>query len=245
MTLMQIRQELAYIAQQHKQINGFFWGDFLDAVNNAQDAQYPLMTCTLQNSSMQTNSVRVSLVIAVFDKYFEGNFENIDNIHSDCLRILSDIKTTLKQERFADYLDVDPQISTEPFTNRTQDVTAGWAMTITLDVYDAEKWCEIPFTFYDFENGSFPVPECQPVTVTDGTETIEILSGGNYVCQNGGGSSPTEITVSNSNNTYVVTTDEDLELPDTTVNVFIDGVLSGTGSIVTLDPNEEINVLWT
>jgi len=215
MTLMQIRQELAYMAQQHEQINGFFWGDFLDAVNNAQAAQYPLMTCTLQNSSMADNSVTVRLVIAVFDKYFEGNYENIDNIHSDCLRILGDIKTTLKQERFADYLDVEPQISTEPFTNRTQDITAGWAMTISLNVYDAENWCEIPYTFYDFENGTFPVPECPP----------------------------TEITVSNSNDTYVVTTDQDLVLPDTEYIFTVDGNTQPSLFLPTLS-NETINVIW-
>jgi hypothetical protein len=240
MTLMQIRQELAYMAQQHEQINGFFWGDFLDAVNNAQSAQYPLMTCTLQNSSMANNSVTVRLVIAVFDKYFEGNHENIDNIHSDCLRILGDIKTTLKQERFADYLDVEPQISTEPFVNRTQDVTAGWAMTISLNVYDAENWCEIPYTFYDFENGTFPVPECEPVTVTDGAQTIEIPSGGAYVCQSGG--SPSDITVSNSNDTYVVTTSTDLELPNTTVKIFLDGVFQEDVVIPTLDPSNSLTI---
>jgi hypothetical protein len=241
MTLMQIRQELAYMAQQHEQINGFFWGDFLDAVNNAQAAQYPLMTCTLQNSSMANNSVTVRLVIAVFDKYFEGNHENIDNIHSDCLRILGDIKTTLKQERFADYLDVEPQISTEPFTNRTQDITAGWAMTISLNVYDAENWCEIPYTFYDFENGTFPVPECEPVTVTDGNQIIEIPSGGAYVCQSGG--SPSEITVSNSNDTYVVTTDQDLVLPDTEYIFTVDGNTQPSLFLPTLS-NQTINVIW-
>lgn len=238
---MQIRQELAYMAQQHKQINGFFWGDFIDSVNNSTVAQYPLMTCTLQNGALQTNNIRVTLVIAIFDKYFEGNFRNIDEIHSDCLNILTHIKTTLKQERFADFLDVEPQISTEPFTNRTQDVTAGWAMTITLDVYDAEKWCEIPYTFYDFENGTFPVPECSPVIVTDGTETIEVPSGGNYTCQNGGGS-PTEITVTNSNNTYIETSSVDFELPNTTVDIYVDGILNTSTTFATLDPSITINI---
>lgn len=54
-----------------------------------------------------------------------------------------------------------------------------------------------------------------------------------------------EITVSNSNDTYSVTTSEDLVLPDTNVNVYVDGVLSETGTIVTLDNSEEINILWT
>jgi hypothetical protein len=242
MTLMKIRDELAYMAQQHEQINGFWWGDYQDAVNNATEAQYPLMTCTLANGGMSDNNVRVTLVIAVMDKYFEGNYRNIDEIHSDCLQRLTQIKTTLKQERFADFLDLEPQISTEPFVNRSTDVCAGWAMTLTLDVYDAEKWCEIPYSFYDFENGTFVTPECSPVTVTDGSQTVEVPSGGTYICQNGGGGL---INVSNSNGSYSVDTAVDLVLPDTNVNVYVDGLLSGTGTIVTLDSSEEINVLWT
>lgn len=53
------------------------------------------------------------------------------------------------------------------------------------------------------------------------------------------------INVSNSNGTYDVDTSTDLVLPDTNVNVYVDGVLSGTGTIVTLDNSEEINILWT
>lgn len=214
MTLMKIRDELAYIAQQHEQINGFWWGDYEDAVNNATEAQYPLMTCTLANGGMSDNNVRVTLVIAVMDKYFEGNYRNIDEIHSDCLQRLSQIKTTLKQERFADFLDVEPQISTEPFVNRSTDVCAGWAMTLTLDIYDAEKWCEIPYSFYDFENGTFVTPEC---------------SG--------------EITVSNSDDSYSVTTSQNLVLPDTELVFTVAGNVQPSIFVHTLS-NQTINIVW-
>lgn len=238
MTLMKIRDELAYMAQQHEQINGFWWGDYEDAVNNATEAQYPLMTCTLANGGMSDNNVRVTLVIAVMDKYFEGNYRNIDEIHSDCLQRLTQIKTTLKQERFADFLDVEPQISTEPFVNRSTDVCAGWAMTLTLDVYDAEKWCEIPYSFYDFENGTFVVPECSPVTVTDGDSVVEVPSGGSYVCSGVG-----EITVSNSDDSYVVTTSTNLVLPDTELVFTVAGNVQPSIFVPTLS-NQIINIQW-
>ena len=239
MTLMKIRDELAYMAQQHQQINGFWWGDYEDAVNNATEAQYPLMTCTLANGGMSDNNVRVTLVIAVMDKYFEGNYRNIDEIHSDCLQRLTQIKTTLKQERFADFLDVEPQIITEPFVNRSTDVCAGWAMTLTLDVYDAEKWCEIPYSFYDFENGTFVVPECSSVTVTDGYSVVEVPCGGSYICQSGGG----EITVSNSDDSYSVTTSQNLVLPDTELIFTVAGNVQPSIFVPTLSP-QTINVVW-
>ena len=92
-------------------------------------------------------------------------------------------------------------------------------------------------------NGSsYTVPNT-PIELVDseGTviETVMIpsVSGGQIVVTVGG-----EITVSNSNNTYSVTTDENLELPNTTVNVYVDGILNQTGTIVTLDPNQTINI---
>ena len=92
-------------------------------------------------------------------------------------------------------------------------------------------------------NGSsYTVPNT-PIELVDseGTviETVMIpsVSGGQIVVTVGG-----EITVSNSNDTYSVTTDENLELPNTTVNVYVDGILNQTGSIVTLDPNSVINI---
>jgi hypothetical protein len=92
-------------------------------------------------------------------------------------------------------------------------------------------------------NGSsYTVPNT-PIELVDseGTviETVMIpsVSGGQIVVTVGG-----SITVSNSNDTYSVTTDENLELPNTTVNVYVDGILNQTGSIVTLDPNSVINI---
>jgi hypothetical protein len=92
-------------------------------------------------------------------------------------------------------------------------------------------------------NGSsYTVPNT-PIELVDseGTviETVMIpsVSGGQIVVTVGG-----EITVSNSNDTYSITTDENLELPNTTVNVYVDGILNQTGTIVTLDPNSVINI---
>jgi hypothetical protein len=95
-------------------------------------------------------------------------------------------------------------------------------------------------------NGSnFTIPNTMVELVDNEGNVLETVylpsvSGGQIEVTVGG-----EITVSNSNNTYSFTTNANLTLPDTNVNVYVDGVLSGTGTIVTLDSSEEINVLWT
>ncbi len=67
-TLNQIMLELQEIATQHRQINEFFQGDFLDAISR-DAAQYPLMVATLQPSGMGAGYVNVNFVITICDKY--------------------------------------------------------------------------------------------------------------------------------------------------------------------------------
>jgi hypothetical protein len=66
---------------------------------------------------------------------------------------------------------------------------------------------------------------------------IPSVSGGQIVVTVGG-----EITVSNSNDTYSVTTDENLVLPNTDLDIYVDGVLEDSITFVTLDNSTTINI---
>jgi len=150
-TLNALMREFEIIANEHRQINSFFQGDYLDAVS--RDAiDYPLMVVTLQPGSLVDFGVQVNAIISIADKYNLQEYRQVNEIHSDCLSICKDIHTILKQWRFEEFLDVEGSISTSPFINRTQDVTAGWTMNIAMNVYDNEDWCAIPMDNYNFEN---------------------------------------------------------------------------------------------
>lgn len=150
-TLNQIKKEFNEIATEHRQINSFFFGDFVDAIN--RDAvSYPMLVVTVQPGSMDDTSVMVNLQVTICDKYNESDYSQIDEIHSDALQVCNDIRITLKQYRFEDYMSVEGAIAVNPFINRGADMTAGWTMNIALDVYDNEDFCSIPFDNYDFMN---------------------------------------------------------------------------------------------
>ena len=110
------------------------------------------MVTTIQPGTIDDESIYVNLQIIICDKYNESNYSQIDEIHSDCLQVCNDIRITLKQYRFEDYLSIDGAISTDPFINRGADMTAGWTMNVTLNIYDNEDWCAIPYDNYDFGN---------------------------------------------------------------------------------------------
>lgn len=150
-TLNQLMKEFETIATEHRQINAFFQGDYLDAVS--RDAiDYPLMVVTLQPGVISDFGVQVNAIISIADKYNVQEYRQINEIHSDCLSICKDIHVILKQWRFEDFLDVQGTITTTPFINRSHDVTAGWTMNVAMNVYDNEDWCQIPMDNYSFGN---------------------------------------------------------------------------------------------
>jgi len=162
-TLNQLMKELETIATQHRQINEFFQGDFIDAVSR-DAAQYPLMVVTLQPGSMTDQAVNLNMVISICDKYNIQEYRQINEIHSDCLSICNDIRITFQQWRFEEFMDIVGDIQTQPFINRGPDVTAGWTMNASLSIYDYNDWCSIPYDDYDFENGNPPASNCGDLT---------------------------------------------------------------------------------
>jgi hypothetical protein len=162
-TLNQLMKELEIIATEHRQINEFFQGDFIDAVSR-DAAQYPLMVVTLQPGSMTAQSVNINMIISICDKYNLQEYRQINEIHSDCLSICNDIRVTFQQWRFEEFLDIVGDIQTQPFINRGPDVTAGWTMAATVAIYDYNDWCSIPYDDYDFENGNPPATNCGDLT---------------------------------------------------------------------------------
>jgi hypothetical protein len=63
-------------------------------------------------------------------------------------------------------MDINGDITTQPFINRGPDVTAGWTINVSASIYDYNDWCSIPYDNYDFENGNPPGEDCGDPTTT-------------------------------------------------------------------------------
>jgi len=215
MTINQLAKELEIIAIEHKQINGFFFGEFFQAFAQDTPASYPLMVVTLLPGSISEKSVNVSAAITICDKYITDDNRSVQETHSDCLQILRDIDITLRQERFED-LTIATSPATEPFVERQADIIAGWTMNLTLNIFDLQDWCAIPFYNYDFENGGGPyVNPCPPALVVNSDDTYSEL----------------------------VEAGQTLVLPDTEISVSVDGGTPVTQQVSTLS-NATIIIDW-
>jgi hypothetical protein len=107
----------------------------------------------------------------------------------------------LWDEKFV--VETDPTL--EPFTERFENLLAGWTMTFDVTVPNDMTICD---------TGSY-APYCSPsyVVNTNGTYSATIQSG------------------------------ETLTLPDTTLNLQIDGTQVATSTFATLS-NQTINLVW-
>lgn len=176
-------REFSEIATAHRQIREYFQGDFFDAISR-DAAQYPLMVATLQPGSLGDGFVQVNVIITICDKYNIQEYRQINEVHSDCLSICNDIKVTMQQYRWTEFSDINFTIAADPFIQRGQDVTAGWSMNVSLNVFDDGNWCDLPMDGYDFENGNPPPSgDCQPALVSnsDSSFSREIPSGDSYI----------------------------------------------------------------
>jgi hypothetical protein len=198
-------------------------------IDLAKQTIFPLAHIIINSASIEGKMQRFNITVLAMDILDSKEKYDLEpSIMNAMLQALNRVHDIMKRgDLNPDYIMMDGDATLEPFTDRFENKLAGWAMTFDVIMPSDMTICDNGFT-----------SGCPNVTVTDGDETIQVLAGGTYTCEGGSAS----VVVSNSNDTYLVTTSANLELPNTTVNVYVDGTLNQTGSIVTLDPNQIINI---
>jgi hypothetical protein len=198
-------------------------------IDLAKQTIFPLAHIIINSASIEGKMQRFNITVLAMDILDSKEKYDLEpSIMNAMLQALNRVHDIMKRgDLNPDYIMMDGDATLEPFTDRFENKLAGWAMTFDVIMPSDMTICDTGFT-----------SGCPNVTVTDGDETIQVLAGGTYTCEGGSAS----VVVSNSNDSYSVTTSANLELPNTTVNVYVDGILNQTGSIVTLDPNSVINI---
>jgi hypothetical protein len=198
-------------------------------IDLAKQTIFPLAHIIINSASIEGKMQRFNITVLAMDILDSKEKYDLEpSIMNAMLQALNRVHDIMKRgDLNPDYIMMDGDATLEPFTDRFENKLAGWAMTFDVIMPSDMTVCDTGFT-----------SGCPNVTVTDGASSVQVLAGGTYTCSGGSAS----VVVSNSNDTYSVTTSTNLELPNTTVNVYVDGILNQTGSIVTLDPNSVINI---
>jgi hypothetical protein len=216
-TILQLKRLFLEIATEHKQINAFFWGDFLRA-QKSDVINYPLLNVFVDNANITRNGVNVTLVVTVADKVFK-DYTNIDEVQSDALLVCKDIIDVMSSDKWRAFCTVAQSSGFNPFVDDSLDEVTGWVGTINLDITSVRNLCAIPFTDYDFE-GNY-VNNCPGVKIfIDGEFSETVPSGGDYFITSGGVCLPAN---------YVVKYEDDTPIES--------GTVASGGTVTVLVPN--------
>ena len=237
----QIRVELQEIANAHLQINDFFWGDFLRAYKENTELNYVLMGCFYPTASLLNNQTQLTLTIYIADRVYK-DYSNLNDVESDTLQICRDVYNVINSSQRWRRLGRVQSATCQKFIERGGDEVAGHTLTIQFLLRDKSGICELPMQGYDFDQNITTNP-CDPaeLQILDGDGntlySLTLLSGttGNQTIQ--------DSTVENSDATYTasVNAEGSLVLPDTTYDIYVNGVFNQSVTVPTLK-NETINI---
>jgi hypothetical protein len=153
-TINRLAEEIKRFADEHMQLSTFYFGDFVDAVNDKESVVYPLLVATPQPSTLTFKKANVVISFVVADKYNEGDVFGVQQVHSDLMQVATDLRAYLRNvqdEEWLDHIEIGDTINLQPFINRGQDVTAGWVFTMTFEIDDVMNYCAIPLDSQIFD----------------------------------------------------------------------------------------------
>lgn len=239
-TYNQVVQLLNDIATNHYQIHSFGNGDLWETMesNQATHRKYPLMWVRPISSTIGFPFSTIRMGIAVMD-LVNTDESNENEVLSDTLSILQDIKATLETPSYKSIFTISPTANLTPFTERFTARVSGWAMELDVKLMWVEDKCAIPISGAPVINNL-----CAPVTILDsqGGVITTVPSGGTYTDSN----SCDDATVENSDQSYqtTVASGATLVLPDETANIYLNNVLQGSTTFPVYS-NPTIEVYFT
>jgi hypothetical protein len=195
-------------------VNSVTQGDIFQVDLNKQTI-FPLTHIMVNSSSLQSNTQTFNVSILAMDIVDISKSEVTDvfqenNNELDVLNTQHHVLNRCYQQMLHGNLwDLDFVVAgeptLEPFTERFENLLAGWTMTFDVTIPNDMTICD---------TGSY-APYCSPsyVVNTNGTYTATVQSG------------------------------DTLTLPDTTLNLQIDGTQVATSTFATLS-NQLINLVW-
>lgn len=205
-SINKLNAELKALSNAHLMINDYVWADFPTAINS-KVIDYPLMNCYYTGGSMSSVLVPIQLFIVISDKVFKNGIEgNLNDTESDTLQVCRDIFTTIESSVRWKQIGRVNSCTVSKFLDRGADEVAGHVMQIDFTLFDSRSLCDLPLNGYDMNNPiPFP-PVCEGVLITN----------------------------SNGSFTYSALSGETYTLPNETFNVYVNGNLNQTFSLITL-----------
>ena len=141
-TYKQILTDLENIANSHRQINSYGFGDLKQLTMDVQTKVEPLYTRMYvipSNTTLDQNELTYNFQIIITDR-LKPDYSNQRDVMSDTLEICKDIFTRLYLSSYQAVWNA----SVSPFLENYETILAGWTMNITITQPFDYNRCELP-----------------------------------------------------------------------------------------------------
>lgn len=183
-TLKRLIAEFSTWADDHKMVNDFGYGQYLE-VFRASGRNYAALIINAPSATSDTWYINYNIEIICLD-YVTDDEANKDRVNSDTISIIRDLENTMRYaNRWQSFCRIDSSFNYQKVDEFGADKCFGWIATLTLKIKKKHGICDIQalLPLYDFETGTIVNPSCAAATYenSDGTFTQSIASGATYV----------------------------------------------------------------
>jgi len=140
-TRRQLKELFKNIAESHKQINSFGWGDVPEILSR-QDHIYPLMMVTPSDVINEQGQIKHTYIISVADR-LKKDISNQVDVDNDTQQIMADLIAIFYNIDYQN-LSVELPLNITPFKNIDPQDVIGWFGTFSLIVDENYDYCAVP-----------------------------------------------------------------------------------------------------
>lgn len=132
-TFLNLYDVFKTIAENHRQINTFGFGETWDIASSGT-VNYPYLWVVPKDSTVRVGEIGFNFEFITMDLVQKGT-DNLNDVHSDTHQILCDVLSRLRQGGYNFNIKRDSEIRITPFEEKFDDEVAGWngAVTIWVD----------------------------------------------------------------------------------------------------------------
>lgn len=130
--------------------NEMTFGDIAE-IDLKKQSLFPLCHLMINNATIQENFVNFSVTIFFMDlvdisnkstrDYFRGNDNTFDILNTQLALATRVIRVLQKNDLYTSNFQLTENATCEPFTERFDNVLAGWAVTLTIGTKDEMTYC--------------------------------------------------------------------------------------------------------
>lgn len=184
-TLNQVIKSLNDIADNHQQLNHFFFGEMYDFATSG-DTQYPAMAVEKEPDLLEGSTLKMNFNLYFIDLVHK-DISNRQEVLSDMQSVALDVIYQLTHPDY-DWVIDSSSITLNDFVDRFDDEVTGYWFKLTLKISSPFDRCAIPQTPL-----SIATTICAPVSIYNsaGTLIATVASGGSYTESGSGGGAGT------------------------------------------------------